>query len=574
MNMYKVVLVDDEELIIEGMKQLVDWESLGCRIEGAAYDGDEALDIINETEPDIIITDIRMPSMNGLEMIDHVKEQFPDVVIMIMSGYSDFEYAQKALEKGAACYMLKPVLEKDLRERILQAVKKLDEKRLQKQKEEEATVRLYHLKRGAKENFLRKLLREDLSPSHILHMWENMELCPPKSMAMVALLDTDIPLRDTEQAVIKFAIDNMIEEICLEAGSCECVSLGNETSAILFLYTPSIHLPSIHDPSLHDPSLHDPSLHAPSLHAPSSHEVQSHGQTRERAEDSVQSVISRLLDTVKQFCRVPMSAGISSGVTFPDNVRTAYTEAEKALERRFYESGETGIYQGGIQRGGKREDVDYKELLEWKEKLLDAVQHREQKNAMVRLGRFCHGMFDGMGMEREGIYTEIIRLLTDYQGILLQHQIENGAYDTSQIFQPDYLYQFKTSGELRRWLETVTEQIIAFLGQESLEASTRLIDRMKHYISQNYQTVTRQKAADYFFLNPSYLSQLFKSETGEAFTDYVTQVRMEEARRLLSTTDHKIQYIAELVGYTSNQHFTRTFKKYAGMLPVEYRKHK
>ena len=265
MNMYKVVLVDDEELIIEGMKQLVDWESLGCRIEGAAYDGDEALDIINETEPDIIITDIRMPSMNGLEMIDHVKEQFPDVVIMIMSGYSDFEYAQKALEKGAACYMLKPVLEKDLRERILQAVKKLDEKRLQKQKEEEATVRLYHLKRGAKENFLRKLLREDLSPSHILHMWENMELCPPKSMAMVALLDTDIPLRDTEQAVIKFAIDNMIEEICLEAGSCECVSLGNETSAILFLYTPSIHLPSIHDPSLHDPSLHDPSLHAPSL---------------------------------------------------------------------------------------------------------------------------------------------------------------------------------------------------------------------------------------------------------------------------------------------------------------------
>ena len=86
--------------------------------------------------------------------------------------------------------------------------------------------------------------------------------------------------------------------------------------------------------------------------------------------------------------------------------------------------------------------------------------------------------------------------------------------------------------------------------------------------------MTRQKAADYFFLNPSYLSQLFKSETGEAFTDYVTQVRMEEARRLLSTTDHKIQYIAELVGYTSNQHFTRTFKKYAGMLPVEYRKHK
>ena len=104
--MYKVVLVDDEELIIEGMKRLVNWKELGCEIVGAAYDGDEALDIINEAEPDILITDIRMPAMDGLTMIDYVKERFPDLIIMIMSGYSDFEYAHQALEKGAACYML------------------------------------------------------------------------------------------------------------------------------------------------------------------------------------------------------------------------------------------------------------------------------------------------------------------------------------------------------------------------------------------------------------------------------------------------------------------------------------
>lgn len=531
--MYKVVLVDDEELIIEGMRQLIGWESLGCRIVGTAYDGDEALDIINETEPDIIITDIRMPAMNGLEMIGHVKESFPDVVIMILSGYSDFEYAQQALEKGAACYMLKPVLEKDLKGHIMQAVKKLDEKRLQRQKEDENKVRLYRLKRGAKENFLRKLLKEELSRSYINHMWDNMELCVPKTMIQVALLDTDIPLEDTNQTVIKFAIDNVIEEICTGSGSCESVSLGYESSAVLFMC-----------------------------------------DGKEEEAVFFREMIARMLLMVEKFCQVSMSAGISRRGGFPSGIRDAFGQAEDALKRRFYEISESRIYEDKKTEKGRKEERCYRELAECKERLMDAVQKQEKRTAMLQLGRICHLMFEEAVMEREEIYAEVLRILTKYHDILFQHQIENGVYDDSKIFKQDYLYQFKTACQLRSWLETVTEQVMEFLGQESSEASTRLIDRVKYYISQNYQTVSRQNAADYFFLNPSYLSQLFKAETGEAFTDYVTDVRMEKAKGLLWTTDYKIQYIAELVGYTSNQHFTRMFKKHTGMLPVEYRKHK
>jgi len=307
--MYKVVLADDEELIVEGMKQLVDWKELGCEIAGIAYDGDEALDIINEAEPDIIITDIRMPAMNGLEMIDRVKEQLPDVVIMIMSGYSDFEYAHQALEKGAACYMLKPVLEKDLRERIQQAVGKLDERRRQKQKAEEITVRPYQLKRGAKENFLRKLIREELSASYVDSMWESMELCERRPCLRVALLESDVGLGDSGQAVIKFAVDNVIEEICRAGGNCESVSLGDESSAVFWLCEPGDG-------------------------------------------DGLGELVKQIQDTVQQFCRVSISAGLSRVHDFPGGAIAAYQEAKNALGRRFYESIPLHIYEGGGDQTG------------------------------------------------------------------------------------------------------------------------------------------------------------------------------------------------------------------------------
>lgn len=124
-------------------------------------------------------------------------------------------------------------------------------------------------------------------------------------------------------------------------------------------------------------------------------------------------------------------------------MRTAYTEL-KSPERRFYESGKP-VFTREAFKEAEKGGCGLQGIAGMERKTAGRGT-APNRNAMVRLGRFCHGMFDGMGMEREGIYTEIIRSLTDYQGILLQHQIENGAYDTSQIFQPDYLYQFKTSG--------------------------------------------------------------------------------------------------------------------------------
>lgn len=174
-------------------------------------------------------------------------------------------------------------------------------------------------------------------------------------------------------------------------------------------------------------------------------------------------------------------------------------------------------------------------------------------------------------LPQEYIYNQLKRILIGYQDILFKAQHTEYIGEDMGEFWSDYMYRFKLGNELKDWMAGVTERIVECLNRGS-NKETGLIERIKYYISQNYRTITRQSVADYFFLNPSYLSQLFKAETGEVFTDYVNKIRMEEAKRMLLQTDYKIQYIADMVGYASSQHFNRTFKKYIGMQPAEYKK--
>ena len=524
--MYKVVLVDDEELIIEGMKRLINWKGLGCEIAGVAYDGDEALDIMNEAEPDILITDIRMPAMNGLTMIDYVKERFPNLIIMIMSGYSDFEYAHQALEKGAACYMLKPVSEKELSERIRHVVERLRERDHQKEEEEAITVRLYRLKREARISFLGGLLNEISSEDYILEMWRGMELCPYANRVRMAVLDTDFPLDDPEASVIKFAVDNIVEEICREQGYCESVSSGDERTAIFIM------------------------------------------ESLEYSEKRMAGFLKQIIETVQKFGKISVSIGVSESAAFPSQIQEAYQEALNALKKRFYESKPSELYEGRVETG---KPLAVQELRETEDLLLDAVKKGEKKNASVIVGRMFHSMLRSNVLPQEYIYNQLKRILIGYQDILFKAQHTEYIGEDMGEFWSDYMYRFKLGNELKDWMAGVTERIVECLNRGS-NKETGLIERIKYYISQNYRTITRQSVADYFSLNPSYLSQLFKEETGEVFTDYVNKIRMEEAKRMLLQTDYKIQYIADMVGYASSQHFNRTFKKYIGMQPAEYKK--
>lgn len=524
--MYKVVLVDDEELIIEGMKQLINWKELECEVAGAAYDGDEALDIINEVEPDILITDIRMPAMDGLTMIDYVKERFPNLIIMIMSGYSDFEYAHQALEKGAACYMLKPVSEKELSERIGQSVKRLKEREHQREEKEAITVRLYKLKREARISFLCGLLNEVSFEDYILEMWRGMELCTYANRVRVAVLDTDFPLKGPEASIIKFAVDNIVEEICREQGYCESVSSGDERTVIFIM------------------------------------------ESSEYSEKHMFGILKQIIETVQNISKVSVSIGVSKSVAFPSQIQDAYQDALNALKKRFYESKPCELYEGQIEMG---KSFAVQELRETENLLLDTVEKGEKKNAMVVLGRMFHNMLQSNMLPQEYVYNQLKRILIGYQDILFKAKHTEYIGEDMGEFWSDYMYRFKLGDALKEWMAGVTERIIECLNKAPNE-EMELIERIKYYISKNYRTATRQSVADYFFLNPSYLSQLFKAETGEVFTDYVNKIRMEEAKRMLIQTDYKIQYIADMVGYASSQHFNRTFKKYTGMQPAEYKK--
>lgn len=129
MNPYKIFIIDDEPMVVKGLKQLVPWDEINCEISGTAKNGEEGLKLIKEDKPDIIISDIRMPKLSGLEMIEALKEIRQDMKFIILTGHRDFDYARKAIDLGVVKYLLKPTNIEDIKSAVLEAVMLLDDER-------------------------------------------------------------------------------------------------------------------------------------------------------------------------------------------------------------------------------------------------------------------------------------------------------------------------------------------------------------------------------------------------------------------------------------------------------------
>lgn len=165
--MLKVLLVDDEPLAIEGMKNIIKWEKIGYKICGVAEDGEEAISIIRKTKPDVVVTDIRMPVLDGLELISLVKKRIDsNIKFIILSGYSEFEYAKKAMEFGVKHYLLKPVFEEEMQQVLLELyteIKKEKESKLQKTEEAHMSI----------SSLIKKLTQKDGSYDELLNIYNS-----------------------------------------------------------------------------------------------------------------------------------------------------------------------------------------------------------------------------------------------------------------------------------------------------------------------------------------------------------------------------------------------------------------
>jgi len=520
--MYQVLLVDDEELDLEGMRRFIPWEELGMEVAGAANNALSANEIIRSRPIDILVSDVNMPYMSGLELARSALEQSPNMRVIFVSGHQEFGYVRQALSMKAYNYVLKPMEDAELVATLRKVKEDLEEE--DKQREvEESYRRLIPI---AKSNLLVRLLEGDAEGRE---EW-------PKLLASYGLGKQAWPVR---AAVLE--LDRHAWEYADTSGS------RMETSRMF--------LELVHD------ALDDCGNVPYCKTGPNRIALVLEAAGYERTLQTVYAYMRRL----------PMSVtvGVGEPVVVPGRLHESYRHAIEAVESKMFLGKGGVIMYEEVRR--EPEMLDAKALDSRMEALFEAMRQYD----LVRIYDEFENLFRSLANLRSKF---TVLNLSNYIVWNLEQRlsgINENLFELLDIelHNLDVLLQFETVNDIRSWLVHRIYEISERLREKNHSAGGRLmrsiVSGIKERMSEN---ITLKDFAKQFSFSPSYFGFLVKEKTGYTFNELLVQLRMERACELLKEPGIKIYEVADRVGYRYLPYFSRQFKDKFGMTPLEYRK--
>lgn len=517
---YKVLLVDDEPIILRSLKVAIPWDELGLEIAGEARNGEVALRLIEEKAPQIIISDIRMPVIDGIALMKEVLPRSSKLIFIFISGYGEFEYARDALRLGAFDYLLKPIDHDELTEMLTRAKVKLD-----KQKEnEQLMLSVQMLSTLARERMFAEFTLGNSRPLQHLKWLENSELEGEYFMAVVRLDDyAALAARWSaeEKHLWLFAIRNILEEWSVDNGALSVFPFYNGEWVLLF------------------PG---------------------------RLGEGKRELGEKLIADIKRYSKLACSVGISRSTQGIDQLSTIYPLAAKALFQRFY-SGQAGVFieEETPDIGGR--DVKYPKELEVS--LIESIRTLNMERMLV--------LFDEMAIfiEAQALSKELAERMIIEMVVVLYRQCEN------LNMQPDWsleglLGKLHCLGTLTAMINVLKLEFREWMLESNKvmvrEDGRSVVEKAKRYIEDNYhKDLSIEELSEVAGLSISHFCTLFKQISGYTFLEFVTSCRMEKAKYILQNSNVKVYQVAPLVGYQDPRYFTQVFKKATGKTPTEYR---
>ncbi|WHH60507.1 response regulator [Petroclostridium sp. X23] len=537
--MLTVIIVDDEFWVCQLIKKIINWEKLNFTVIGEAYNGDEAYELIKEKRPDLAIIDIRMPGMDGIDLIKNIKEMEIETGFIIVSGYNDFSYTQNALKYGALGYLLKPIDQKEL-EDLLEVVgtkvyaqkQKLIEDKLVRGKLELSLMKL-------QEQFFQSVIcnvdlpEQNIDLSKINNEYDTYFM-PGYFKILIYRIDNKSN-RNINKSVEKDVLEDMQQRInCIFNQECfEIIAIISNKQVICIL-----------NYDFHKDS-------------------------------EINNMVFKSFNIIKSF--VPMirkfelTLGVGSTEKEFGSLPESYRFAENALKARVI----LGVNQVIDISKNVYFQLDFREIFPiYKEKRLECFlevfdnealeiliaamfsDFKERKDVNpISFFQLCYEIIEvffkvmrriGLDMEGENISkSKIYNEINECQSI--QHVL---TYFSNLFNYSKKIYNSSKNSKKRKVIEITKAYII-----EHFKEEIRLED-----------------VANQVFMNPKYLGELFKKETGINFSDYIIHYRMEMAKELLKDVRLKIYEVAEKVGYTDAKHFSKLFKKTVGVKPTDYKK--
>lgn len=529
--MYKLMLVDDDYLVLEFLSKMIPWNELGFEVIGLCEDGQQALNMMKETTPDVIITDIGMPKKDGMTLIRQAKEENPEIQSIFLTCYDDFKFAQEAVRLNAFDYILKETFDA---ESIINMVKRLKAEMDQAKISNRILSRMKFL---IKENLITlrsKLLERILAgdPGAILQWLKKheqeleLESSYKNCVPVLSFIDDYEKLvrRKFSEDSLKFSIDNVITETIGRSAKGICLFYREDVFFLFYLCDGYI------------------------------------------SEEKIQRTMIDILANLRRYLKMSITTLVGKNSPFPNGLTEELHNMLDASEQRFY------LEHGSVK---KMNQISYSTLNPFIT-FLDSVQ--EVKRLIIREDR--DGLKNWVENWKSSTFThqyhpKVIKkwtmsLLFDIEKMIQSMQTLELEYTETVVNRSTV--EAKTVNQLADWLLESLNHGITRMQEINHQPKKEEIVKAQKYVLLNLdKKISLGEVAAHLHLNPSYFSRLFKKHTNKNFIEYVNEKKIEEAKEFIVNTNESIEKIADRLGFESKGYFFKVFKKYYGVSPTEYR---
>ncbi|RED64005.1 response regulator [Cohnella lupini] len=532
--MYKVIIVDDEAVVRIGLKNTIDWGAHGFELIGDYANGREAWEAVEQHRPELVISDISMPFMDGLELAGLIAAQYPYIKTIILTGFDEFEYAQQAIRLKVSDFILKPITAQEIRLLLDRVRTEMDEDTKHREDLGRLNSQLKQSLPLLQERFLERLVAVGLGKAEIAERFAYFGMSQAGPLHLVMVVDIDdfgdreLFSYEHDAEFLRFAAFDIFKET-LEPDNALLFRTREERMVAILS-----------------------------------------GQENESLLiEQAFSLAEKVRYHIEKYLKFTVTIGIGRACAHIELLPDSYKGALSVLDYRFL-LGKNRVLSIIDMEGKPTSPLPPN--LDWDRKLASAVKTGSIQEAFQLIENGISELKSSMA-PIEACFLQMQKVVLSLMNSIQELVVHDQEVSFNRQMRLMDVYGFKTLDEIEGWLKDVVRSVMSTIADNRSHLTNMQIHRAVEYIETNYSNdkMSLQDLCRHVLMSTSYFSLVFKQHTGETFIEYLTAVRITKAKELLHNTTLKFYEIAEQVGYKDPNYFSILFKKHTGTTPKDYR---
>lgn len=531
--MYKLLIVDDEYNIRNGLLNGIPWHEIGVEVVATAVDGDDAYEKVVQLSPDIVLTDVNMDNMNGLDLADLLKHHHPTIKVVILSGYDDFEYVSRALELKVFTYIIKPVHSDELIKTMQKLITEIEDERRLKDKIRFMELEIDKSNSLLAEKFLYDLINGNIENNQELELragFLDMKFGSTDYTCMlIEISDYSEIIRNSGIRLLQSQLFGVRAILCDELGTYELWPLIGGNRSFTLIIGSSCGFSECFEK------------------------------------------LEKIVSDINVLLNISISISIGGITGNIINIAKSYKEALTAQEYNAISTKASIISIHDVQSSNGPQYFNPIDT----ESLIHGILNNPHEDA---LNKNLNDLFDTIAHQvysKDQLRIGIMGLLSTIAMKAMEMGVDVYQIYTRDLIDPySVMERYSSRDQIQNWLRNIILNVRREIKSKQNANVNSVIVKAKTFMNQHYTNpyLSLTEVAAHVYLNASYFSRLYKNETGESFIETLTRIRLEKATNLLKDSNEKIAAIAENIGYPNTRYFNSVFKKHYGLTPLEYRK--